>query len=111
MMEHMSYDELAEVDLTEDDLDAMLAAGEPVEITGPPETVPQVRYELVRVASSAYRWRLVSQDGEILATSAVAYRSRDALRQALVRLTSSLANAPIVEFEDVRSPVPDQQAG
>jgi len=110
-MEHVSYDELAEVDLTEDDLDAMLTDGEPVEIIGPPEAAPQVHYELVRVASSAYRWRLVSQDGEILATSAVAYRSREALRQALVRLISSLADAPIVEFEDSRSPMPDRQAG
>jgi len=38
MMEDVEHhdDDLAEIDLTEEEIDAMMAAGEPVEITGPP---------------------------------------------------------------------------
>jgi hypothetical protein len=31
----MSQDELAEIDVTEDEFDAMMAESEPVEVTGP----------------------------------------------------------------------------
>jgi hypothetical protein len=38
-MVDMKGDELAEFDVTEDEFDAMLAEGEPAELTGPPERI------------------------------------------------------------------------
>jgi uncharacterized protein YegP (UPF0339 family) len=99
MMGGMQGDELAEIDLTEDEIDAMMAGGEPVEITGPFEPVQRVHFELVATAGRAYRWRIVAANGEILATSAAAYRSPADARTAASALTAALREAPVVELE------------
>ncbi len=49
-MDGMQQDELAEIDLTEAEIDAMMAEGEPVEVTGPFDPVRRVRFELVGAA-------------------------------------------------------------
>jgi uncharacterized protein YegP (UPF0339 family) len=100
MMDSMQQDELAEIDVTEDEVDAMLAEGEPVEVTGPPVgAARRVRFELVHGNLHTYGWQLVNADGEILATSAVTYRTRTDVRKALSALTAAMQNAPIVEDE------------
>jgi hypothetical protein len=65
MMDGMRQDELAEIDLTEDEIDAMMAEGEPVEVSGPFDPVRRVRFELVGGGPHAYRWRIVAANGEI----------------------------------------------
>jgi hypothetical protein len=37
MIETMKHDELAEIDLTEGEIDVMMAQSQPVEVTGPPD--------------------------------------------------------------------------
>ncbi|MGF1662799.1 MAG: YegP family protein [Kineosporiaceae bacterium] len=99
MMGHVQSDELTEVDLSEEDIDAMAAAGEPVEVTGPPDHSHGVHFELVVDRDAAHRWRLVTEDGEILATSSATYSSRDAVRRALAFLTASLPSAAVIDGE------------
>jgi uncharacterized protein YegP (UPF0339 family) len=84
MMEDMENhdDELAEIDLTEQEIDAMMAAGEPVEITAPPGMSHLMRFELYATGPRQYRWRLVRDSGEILATSEV-YASKKEARRAV----------------------------
>jgi uncharacterized protein YegP (UPF0339 family) len=101
MMDDMQQDELAEIDLTEAEIDAMMAEGEPVEVTGPFDPVRRVRFELVGGGPRAYRWRIVAANGEILATSAAAYRSPADVRRVVSALTTALHEAPIVEADDV----------
>ena len=36
-MDHVDTDELAELELGEGEIDAMMAAGEPVDVVGPPD--------------------------------------------------------------------------
>ena len=70
MMDYMHRDdELAEVDLTEDEIDAMMAAAEPVEVVGPPSSPQTIRFEVLSYDSHRYIWRLSSPAGRILATS------------------------------------------
>lgn len=97
-MVDMKGDELAEFDVTEDEFDAMLAEGEPAELTGPP--IRPVTFELISGDLRAYRWRLVAADGEILATSATSYRSADEARRVLTTLMAAMQQAPIVEADD-----------
>jgi len=61
-------EELAEIDLTEDEIDAMMAAGEPVDIVGQAGRAQTVRFELFSDARRRYGWRLASSSGEVLAT-------------------------------------------
>jgi len=84
MMEDVEHhdDDLAEIDLTEEEIDAMMAAGEPVEITGPPGAPHIVWFELYATGPHQYLWRLVRDSGEILATSKV-YASRKEARRAV----------------------------
>jgi uncharacterized protein YegP (UPF0339 family) len=95
----MQQDELAEFDLTEDEIDAMLAEGEPVEVTGPFDPLRRVRIELVATSSQAYRWRIVAANGEILATSAAAYSGPADARKAASAVTAALRDAPIVDLD------------
>jgi uncharacterized protein YegP (UPF0339 family) len=94
MMDTMYNDELAEIDLTEEEIDAMTAEGEPVEVTGPFDPVRRVRFELVGGGPNAYRWRIVAANGEILATSAAAYSSPDDVRRVVTTLATALREAP-----------------
>jgi hypothetical protein len=104
MMESMQQDELAEIDVTEHEVDAMLAEGEPVEVTGPPAgAARRVRFELVHGDLHTFGWRLVNADGEILAISAVTYGTRRDVRRALSVLTAAVQDAPIVE-DDADAP-------
>jgi uncharacterized protein len=101
MIEAMKSDELAEIDLTEGEIDAMMAQSQPVEVAGPPDTPRDVRFELFMSGAHTYRWRLVAADGEILATSANAYRSRTEAYKSLAVLTGALAGAPIVDVDEL----------
>ncbi|MGF1647853.1 MAG: YegP family protein [Kineosporiaceae bacterium] len=100
MMGLVQSDELAEIDLSEEDIDGMAASGEPVEVTGPPGTSRMVHFELVVDPLGAHRWRLVTEDGEILATSSVTYHSRDAVRRALTLLAPVLPRAAILDRDE-----------
>ena len=75
-------DDLAEIDLTEEQIDAMMATGEPVEVIGPPSGRHVVRFELYAQGPRQYFWRLVRDSGEILATSEV-YVSKTEARRAV----------------------------
>jgi uncharacterized protein YegP (UPF0339 family) len=100
-MNGMQHDELAEVDLTEADIDTMIAEGEPVHVTGPFDPVRRVRFELVGGGPSAFRWRIVAANGEILATSAAAYRSPEDARRAASALSLALRESPMTEINSV----------
>lgn len=84
------YDELAEFDLTEEEIDAMMAAGEPVEVVGPPDVDRRARFEVVRSGDRRYGWRLAAADGEVLVrsesfeTKAAAVRAAEAVMRASV---------------------------
>ncbi|MDQ7910285.1 hypothetical protein RB614_37910 [Phytohabitans sp. ZYX-F-186] len=97
----MQQDELAEIDVTEDEFDAMMAASEPVEVTGPADSARNVRFEVISGASHTYRWRVVAPDGEILAVSANAYRSRGDVHRALSLLVTAMQHAPVVDDEEM----------
>lgn len=109
MIESMQ-DELAEFDVTEDEFDQMLAESEPVEITGPPEPVRHVRFELISGSFRTYRWRLVSTDGEILAMSAASYRSPEDVRRALAVLSVAMQGAPVVDLDETSDPASHRMA-
>ncbi|MBO0869659.1 MAG: DUF1508 domain-containing protein [Micromonosporaceae bacterium] len=110
MMENMQ-DDLAETDVTEDEVDAMLTEGEPVAVTGPPVgAARRVRFELVHGNLHTFGWRLVAADGEVLATSAVTYRTRTDVRRALSTLAAMIPNAPVVE-DDSTEPVGRSRRG
>lgn len=89
------YDELSEFDLTEQEIDAMWAEGEPVEVVGPPVD-RRARFEVVRDGDRRYGWRLSDPDGEVLAhgepfpTKAAAVRAAEAVMKA--SLTASLVD-------------------
>ena len=100
-MDHMQQDELAEFDVTVDEFDAMLAESERVEVGGPPDSARRVTFELVRGGLDAYRWRLVAENGQILATSATSYRSRDDVRRVLAGLAAAIQTAPVVEAAEI----------
>jgi uncharacterized protein YegP (UPF0339 family) len=101
MMDTMQHDELAEIDLTEDEIDAMMADGDPVEVSGPFDPVRRVRFELVGGGANAYRWRIVAANGEILAISAAAYGSPNDVRRVVTTLAAALRDAPLMEADDV----------
>jgi hypothetical protein len=59
-------DDLAEIGLTEDELDAMMAGGESVDIGGPPAGLEVMRFELYAesVAGAAAHAALIDQTGQ-----------------------------------------------
>lgn len=110
MVVAMQPDELAEFEVAEAEFDAMLAEGEPVEVTGPFDPVRRVRVELVRGSMNAYRWRIVAANGEILATSAASCRSVDAARGAVASIVAALRTAPIVGVDSEDESIGHRQA-
>src|SRR6266568_2815607 len=100
MMGNMQHDELAEIDVTEREFDAMLAESEPVEIVGPPSSVRRVRFEVISGRLRTYGWRLVAADGEVLAISATTYSSRADARRALAAIAVAFQDAPIMDPTD-----------
>ena len=87
------YDELAEFDLTEEEFDEMLAAGEPVEAVGPPDIDRRARFEVVRDGARRYGWRLSTPDGEVLARSETFSSKAAAVRAAEAVMRASLGAA------------------
>lgn len=104
-------DELAEFDVTEAEFDAMLAEGQPVEVTGPPDVSRRVRFELVRGELRTYWWRLVAGSGEILATSANSYRSAEDVHRAVSALLAAMQRAPVVGLDDESAPAGHRGSG
>lgn len=90
------HDELAEFDLTEDELDAMLAAGEQVDVAGPPGPDRRFRFEVHRDGPKRYGWRLATPDGEVLATGGVFATKAAAVRAAEAVMRAS-AHAALVD--------------
>lgn len=98
-------DELAEFDVTEAEFDAMLAEGEPVEVTGPSlDAFHRLHFELVRSDLLTYWWRLVAASGEILATSATSYRSPEDVHRAVSALVPAMQRAPVVRVDEDVAP-------
>jgi uncharacterized protein YegP (UPF0339 family) len=100
MIDGMPQDELAEIDLTEDEIDAMMAEGEPVEITGPPDSERRVEVEVVKSDAESYFWRIVDATGAILATSDGHYRSVGATLRAIAAIKHALAEARVRNVTD-----------
>lgn len=103
MMEVMQ-DELAEFEVTETEFDAMLAEGQPVDVTGPPDAAHRLHFELIRGELRSYWWRLVATSGEILATSATSYRSAEDVRRAVSALVAAMQRAPVVTVDQEGGP-------
>ena len=89
-------DELAEFDLTDDEFDAMMAAGEPVEVAGPPDVDRRPRFEILRLGARRYGWRLASSEGEVLATSD-AFPTKAAARRAAEAVMAASIGAALVD--------------
>jgi uncharacterized protein YegP (UPF0339 family) len=62
-------DELAEIDLTEDEVDSMMAAGERVEVVAPPGVDRRSVFIVYVDELNLYGWRLLSASGQVLANS------------------------------------------
>ena len=90
-------DELAEIDLTEDEIDSMMAAGEQVEAVGPPTAVRPLRFEVYREGARRYGWRLSSGAGEVLATSGRVYPTKQAALRAAGAVKRASADAALVD--------------
>jgi uncharacterized protein len=89
-------DDLAEIDLTEDEIDAMMAAGEPVDVTGP-DPAHRAYFLLYSDASArSFRWRLVSGDGDVLLTSQ-SYRTKAEALNAIDAISRAVAVAGRVD--------------
>jgi uncharacterized protein len=91
-----SRDELAEFDLTEDEFDEMLAAGEPVEAVGPPDIDRRARFEVVKDGPRSFGWRLSTADGEVLARGE-SFSTKDAAVRAAEAAMRASINAPLVD--------------
>jgi uncharacterized protein YegP (UPF0339 family) len=89
-------DELAEIDLTEDEIDAMMAAAEPAEIVGPPPSFQGIHFELITLGARRYSWRLSSSSGEVLATGGV-YATKQAALRAVGAIKRATADAVLVD--------------
>jgi uncharacterized protein YegP (UPF0339 family) len=97
MMEYVHRDdELGEIDLTEDEIDVMMAAAEPVELVGPPWAGETVRFEVRRSGANRYWWRLAFGDGRVLATSEI-YPTKEAVLEAVGAVRRSVAGADLVD--------------
>jgi uncharacterized protein YegP (UPF0339 family) len=90
-------EELAEIDLTEDEIEAMMAAGEPVDIVGPAGGTPTVRFELFSDGRRRYGWRLASSSGEVLATGDRFYATKKEARRAVEAIMRSATHAALID--------------
>lgn len=89
--------ELAEIDLTEDEIDAMMAAGEPVEVGPPPGQWRPLQFEVYRKGPrSGYGWRAISDEGQVLATSHL-YATKTQAIQAARELMRAAPHAALVD--------------
>jgi uncharacterized protein YegP (UPF0339 family) len=97
MMEYVHRDdELGEIDLTEDEIDAMMAVAEPVELVGPPRSAGTMRFELLASSANRYWWRLSLGEGRVLATSEV-YPTKQAALEAVGAVRRAVAGADLVD--------------
>jgi uncharacterized protein YegP (UPF0339 family) len=97
MMEGVeSRDELADLELGEDEIDAMMAAGEPVDVVGPPDVDRRPRFEVYVDESRRYGWRLSSSDGEVLVSSAV-YPTKAAALGAVEAVRRASVGAALID--------------
>jgi uncharacterized protein YegP (UPF0339 family) len=90
-------EELAEIDLTEDEIDAMMAAGETVDVVGPAGRAQTVRFELFSDARRRYGWRLVSSTGEVLATGGQFFGTKNEALRAVDAIMRSAAHAALID--------------
>jgi uncharacterized protein YegP (UPF0339 family) len=90
-------EELAEIDLTEEEIDAMMAAGEPVDVVGPAVGAQTVRFELFSHDRRRYGWRLTSSSGEVLATGSRFYATKKEVLRAVDAIMRSAAHAALID--------------
>jgi uncharacterized protein YegP (UPF0339 family) len=90
-------DDLAEIDLTEEEIDAMMVAGQPVDVVGPPDPGHRPRLELYVDSSRRYGWRLTSSVGEVLVTSGTVFTSKKEARRAADLVMRAAAYAELVD--------------
>ena len=86
-------DELAEIDLTEDEIDSMMEAGEPAEVVPPPYAARRSVFVVYVDELNLYGWRLFSESGQVLVTSR-SYPTRDAAvdaARAVIRASTDAA--------------------
>lgn len=98
MMEGMPgpQDELAEIDLTEDEIDAMMAASEPVEIAAPPGGARRSVFVVYVDELNLYGWRLLSASGQVLATSR-SYPTKAAALDAARAVIRASSDAALID--------------
>jgi uncharacterized protein YegP (UPF0339 family) len=89
-------DELAEIDLTEDEIDAMMAAGEEVDVVPPPQRAAVPVVVLYVDEFNLYGWRLYSANGELLASSRL-YPTKAAAAGAAEALIRASAHAALLD--------------
>ena len=89
-------DELAEIDLTEDEIDSMMAAGERVEVVAPPGAARQSVFVVYVDELNRYGWRLFSASGEVLATSR-SYPTKAAALDAARAVIRASTDAALVD--------------
>jgi uncharacterized protein YegP (UPF0339 family) len=79
-----------------------LAAWEPEQdLAGEaPDAVVAAMFEVVAEPDGRYRWRLVTVDGDILASSSGAYDTRFAVEAAIEQLRRLAPDAPVRDFQD-----------
>ncbi len=105
MMRHVRHQDetLAEIDLTEDGIDAMMAAGQPVDLGGPPAARNAVRFELFRDSAGQFWWQLTSSTDKIVATSDTIYVTKEDAARAIYAFMSAAAHAALVDRTDKAS--------
>jgi uncharacterized protein YegP (UPF0339 family) len=91
------HDHLAEVDLTEDEIDAMMARAEPVEIVGPRRRRAGARFEVYVTHGNRYTWRLLSGSGRVLATGGETYHSKAAAIAAINEVREDARDSVLVD--------------
>ena len=90
-------DPLAEIDLTEEEIDAMMAEAEPVDIAGPPQRRRGSRFQLYKDTRGEFRWRLWSSSGMVLATGGDGYATRQAAIAGINAVRREAPDAALVE--------------
>ena len=89
-------DELAEVDLTEDEIDSMMATGERVNVVAPPGAPRRPSFIVYVDELNLYGWRLLSASGEVLATSR-SYPTKAAALAAARAVARASTDATLVD--------------
>ena len=89
-------DELAEIDLIEDEIDAMMAAGEQVEVVAPPGVAARSVFIVYVDELNLYGWRLLSASGQVLATSR-SYPTKAAAIEAAKAVIRASTNAALID--------------